>query len=126
MEERRKLNFIYLLMAVLGLHCCMQVFSSCSDRGLLCNCSERASHCVGSLIAEHTLLSKVSVVVAHELCCSIACGIFQGKGSNLCPCIGRLILNHWTTKKKDTGESKKKVLDWVPAFQELQVRGSVS
>ena len=29
-----KLLFIYLLLVVLGLHCCSQTFSSCSELGL--------------------------------------------------------------------------------------------
>ena len=28
-------SFVYFLMVVLGLHCCTQAFSSCSERGLL-------------------------------------------------------------------------------------------
>ena len=30
-----KLLFIYLLLVVLGLHCCLQTFSSCSELGLI-------------------------------------------------------------------------------------------
>ena len=40
-------NFIYLFLAVLGLHCCTQTFSSCNDQGLLPSCSAWASHCGG-------------------------------------------------------------------------------
>ena len=40
-----------------------------------------------------------SVVVAHRLSCSAACGIFPDQGSNLCPCIGRWILNHCATRE---------------------------
>ena len=40
--------FIYLFWAVLGLHCCAQVFSSCGKWGLLSSCIARvASHCGG-------------------------------------------------------------------------------
>ena len=39
--------FIYLFLAVLGLRCCVQAFSSCSEQGLLCSCSAWASHCGG-------------------------------------------------------------------------------
>ena len=38
--------FIYLL-AVLGLQCCMQAFSSCSKWGLLSGYNAWASHCSG-------------------------------------------------------------------------------
>ena len=30
-----KIYFIYLFLAALGLHCCMQAFSSCGEQGLL-------------------------------------------------------------------------------------------
>ena len=33
------LNFIYLSLTVLGLHCCMRAFSSCRQQGLLSSCS---------------------------------------------------------------------------------------
>ena len=35
---------IYLFFAMLGLHCCVRAFSSCSDRRLLCG-SAQASRC---------------------------------------------------------------------------------
>ena len=38
---------IYLFMAALGLHCCMQPFSGGGAWGLLPGCSARASHCGG-------------------------------------------------------------------------------
>ena len=39
-----------------------------------------------SLVAEHGLQgTQASVVVAHGLSCSAACGIFPGQGSNSCP-----------------------------------------
>ena len=34
---------INLLLAALGLGCCSQAFSSCSERGLLSNCGAGAS-----------------------------------------------------------------------------------
>ena len=40
-----------------------------------------------------------SVVVAHGLSCSVACGIFPDRGSNLCPLHGRRILNHCATRE---------------------------
>ena len=39
------------------------------------------------------------VVVVPGLSCTAACGIFRDQESNLCPCIGRQILNHWTTRE---------------------------
>ena len=40
-----------------------------------------------------------SVVVAHGLSCSAACGIFPDQGSNPVPCTGRRIPNHCATRK---------------------------
>ena len=38
---------MYLFLAVLGLHCCVQTFSGCGVRGLLSSCGAWASHCCG-------------------------------------------------------------------------------
>ena len=38
---------MHLFLAALGLHCCMQAFSSCSERGPCSSCSVQASHCGG-------------------------------------------------------------------------------
>ena len=43
---------------------------------------------VGFPVAEHGLQSTGSVLVVHELSCSLACGIFLDQGLNLC-------LLHW-------------------------------
>ena len=55
-------HFLIKFLAVLGLHCCAQVFSSCSAR---------ASH--GAWAPEHRLSSPT------------ACEIFPDQGLNLCP-----------------------------------------
>ena len=39
--------FFLIFLAVLGLHCCTQVFSSHCEWGLLPSCSVQASHCRG-------------------------------------------------------------------------------
>ena len=80
--------FSYLLLAVLGLWCCVQAFSSCSEWGLLSRCGVRTSHrgrfsCCRAPALEHQLWSTGSVVV-HGLSCSSACRIFLDQGSNLC------------------------------------------
>ena len=46
---------IYLLLAVLGLHCCEGAFSSCSERGLLFIVVRGLLIAVASLVAEHRL-----------------------------------------------------------------------
>ena len=80
-------NVIYFLfLAALGLCCYAQAFSSCGEPGLHSNCSALASHCGGfSHCKAWALGSQASVVGAHRLSCSAACGIFLDQGSNLCP-----------------------------------------
>ena len=65
-------------LAVLGLCCCTQAFSSCD---------EQASHCVASLV-EHGLKGMGSVLMAHRLSCPVPCGTFLDQISNPC-------LLHW-------------------------------
>ena len=86
---------------MLGLSCCAGFFSSCGKVGLLSGCRERASPCGGfscywaralGRSGFHSCSSQAwstgSVVVAHRLSCSVACGIFWDQGSNPC-------LLHW-------------------------------
>ena len=47
--------FIYLFLAALGLRCCAQAFSSCSERGLLFVAVHGLLIAVASLVAEHGL-----------------------------------------------------------------------
>ena len=47
--------FIYLFLAALGLHCCTQAFSSCSEQGLLFVAVRGLLIAVASLVAEHGL-----------------------------------------------------------------------
>ena len=47
--------FIYLFLAALGLRCCAQAFSSCSERGLLFVAVCGLLIVVASLVAEHRL-----------------------------------------------------------------------
>ena len=46
-------KFIYLFLAVLGLRCCAQSFSSCGERGLHFIAVCRLLIAVASLVAEH-------------------------------------------------------------------------
>ena len=64
-----KINlFIYLFLAVSGLRCCMQAFSSCSERGATLCCSAQASHCSGfSCCGARALGTRASVVVTCGL-----------------------------------------------------------
>ena len=91
--------FIYLFLAVLGLHCCI----GCSlvvVRGLLIAVAflateHRLQACglhwlwhMGSVVAAPRLGSAASVVVVHKLSCAMAFGIFPDQGLNSC-------LLHW-------------------------------
>ena len=66
--------------------------------GATLHCGARTSHCGGfsccrtralgawaSVVVARGLWSVGSVVVAHGLSCSVACGIFPDQGSNPCP-----------------------------------------
>ena len=50
-----KIYFIHLFLAVLGLRCCTQVFSSCGERGLPFIVVCGLFIAVASLVAEHGL-----------------------------------------------------------------------
>ena len=88
-------KFIYLFIYLFIFGC---VGSSLLHTGFLqlrraratLHCGARASHCSGSSCCgaralEHGLQNTGSVVVAHGLHCSAACGIFPDQGSNPCP-----------------------------------------
>ena len=87
------LSIYILFLAVLGLRCCAQAFSSCGERGLLFVAVCRLLIEVASLAAEHGLqacgLQQLwhvgSVVVVCWLSCSVACGIFPDQGWNPSP-----------------------------------------
>ena len=49
------LKFIYLFLAALGLHCCVQAFSSCGERELLFVAVRGLLIAVASLVADHGL-----------------------------------------------------------------------
>ena len=73
--------FIYLFLAALGLHCCTQTLTACSEWGLLFVEVHELLVVVASLIVEHRLQ-------VPRLSCSIAYGIFLDWGLSLC-------LLHW-------------------------------
>ena len=45
----------FFFLAALGLHCCVQAFSSCGERGLLFVAVRRLLIAVASLVVEHGL-----------------------------------------------------------------------
>ena len=104
----KKCIYLFLILAELGVHCWVQAFSSCSRQGLFSSCAAQAScsggfSCCMPWAPEQVGFSSCgnwaqqfqhtgSVVVACGLStcgtwlsCSLACGIFQEQGSNLCP-----------------------------------------
>ena len=59
---------IYLFLAVLGLCCCTQAFSSCGEPGATLCCGALTSHCGGfACCGARALGAWASVVVAHGL-----------------------------------------------------------
>ena len=65
-------KFIYLIslfiLAALGLHCCVQAFSSCSEQGLLFVAVRRLLIAVASLCCRAQAPGmRAAVVVAHGL-----------------------------------------------------------
>ena len=91
-------------------------------------CSARTSHCGGpsccrvrapgawaSVVVARRLQSAGSVVVAHGLRCSAACGIFPDQGSNPCPL-------HWQADSqplRHQGSPAGGFLTTTPAGQSL-------
>ena len=77
---------IYLFLAALGLCCCTRAFSSCGAQVSLCSgfscCRARALGSRASVVVARGVQSAGSVVVAHRLTYSVACGIFPDQGSN--------------------------------------------
>ena len=79
------LTYLYLFLAVLGLHFCARAFSSCGKRGPLFIAVCGPLTVAASPVAEHDSRRAGSVVVAHGPSCSAARGIFPDQGSNPCP-----------------------------------------
>ena len=59
--------YLFILLAVLGLRCCTQVFSSFGEQGLLPSCGAWASHCSGFYYGAWVLGTQAAVIVTHEL-----------------------------------------------------------
>ena len=99
--------YLFLFMAMLGLHCCTGFFSCCYEGGYS-SYGALASHCSGfsgcnhrlqarglhqvqhmdSEAMTHQFQSTGSVVVAHQHSSSMAHGVLPSQGSNPC-------LLHW-------------------------------
>ena len=92
------LYFFLIILAVPGRCCCMQAFSSCSERGATVIVLHELLIAVASLVSEHGLydarasvvvVSRLwntgSIIVAHGLSCSAAYRVFLDQGSNPSP-----------------------------------------
>ena len=82
--------FIYLFLAVEGLHCCIQSFSICRGYSLVAVC--RILTVVASFVAEYSSSCGVQALecVGFSSCdmwpsCPAACRIFPDQGCNLYP-----------------------------------------
>ena len=75
-------------MAALGLRCCTWASSLVAASGATRRCGAQASHCGGFSLWNTGSRCAGSVVVAHGLSCSSACGIFPDQGLHPCP-------RHW-------------------------------
>ena len=85
---------------MLGLRSFTWAFSSCGKQELVFIAVRQLFIVVVSLVEEHKpSSSQASVVVAHGLNCSKACGIFWNQEQTHVPCIGRQILVHGTTRE---------------------------
>ena len=99
--------FTCLFLAVLGLPCCERAFFSHIEWEPLSSYSAWASHCGGFFCCRAWVLEHAGlIVVVSGLNCCAPHGIFpdQGWGSHgtrgtHVPCIGKHILNHWTTRE---------------------------
>ena len=98
----------FFFLAALGLCCFARAFSSCGVQSSPCGgfscCGARALDAWASVVVAHRLYSARSVVVAHGLSCSTACGI---RARTRVPCIGRRILNHRATREVPSMTSLK-------------------
>ena len=94
--------FFFKFLAVLGFCCCAQAFFSCGEWGLLSSRDVQASHCGHFFCCRAWALecglsscgTLVSVVITSQHVESS-----QIKDGTCVLCIGRQILNHWTTRE---------------------------
>ena len=107
---------ILFIFGCAGSSLVLELFSSCRQQGLLSSCGAQASHwggfscgaralgsmsfsscLMGLVVATPRLQSTGSVIVAHGLSCSLACGILLDQGSNSC-LLHRLAGRFFTTE----------------------------
>ena len=94
--------FIFLnsFLAFLCFCCRTQAFSSLGEQGLLSNSGVRASHCCDfSFCGAWALEYKLSSCGVQALVAPQHVESPQIRNQTHVPCIGRQILNHWTTRE---------------------------
>ena len=98
--------FIYLFLAILGLHCCMRALSSCGERGLLFVAVHRLRIAVASLVAEHRLWTRRPTWprLTGPAAPWHAGSSRIGTRTHI-PCIGRQTPNHCATREARGGFS---------------------
>ena len=89
--------FIYLFFAALALCCCVHAFSSCSELRLLSSCCVWASHCSGFSYCGACALGHRFSSCGPWAYALKHVGPSWTRDGTCVPCIGRQILNHWTT-----------------------------
>ena len=72
--------FCLFIFCVLGLHCCLQTVSSCSEQGLLASCGLQASYCSGSSCCGAQPLGYVGFSICRGAQASLPCGIWDPPG----------------------------------------------
>ena len=91
---------IYFVLSVLGVCvlCCIRAFSSCSKQELLSSCGARASHSSGfSCCKARALELGLPYFRSKGLVSPRQATSSQTRSWTQVPCIGRWILNDWTT-----------------------------
>ena len=79
-------SLLFFFFGCLGSSLLRMGFLLLWQAGATLCCCAWPSHCSGfSCCGAWALGAQASVVVAHGLSCSMACGIFPDQGSNLCP-----------------------------------------
>ena len=90
-------NIFFCFVAVLGLHCCSRAYLI-AERGLLSSGGARASGCHG-FPCYGLQGAQASVVEVHGLNCLQHVGSSRPRDRTHVLCVGRQILNHWSTRE---------------------------
>ena len=112
-----RLIVVLCVWIFMGACCYLQAFSCCGEQASCCGgfscCGAQSLHVQLSVAVAHGLWSaQALVVVACDFVNPRHVGSSQTRGRTHVPCIGRRILNHWTTREvpacmfKDTFSTK--------------------